>query len=616
MSKRLAIKDHIRESRIFNERSVISLVVAGILILIIISRLIFLQIISHEHFATLSDENRIDFVATPPTRGLIYDRNGVVLAQNLPSFSLELIPELVPNIDRTIEELGKHVAISNTNIKRFKSQLKQKRSFNSIPIRFHLNDEEVARFAVNRHLFPGVDIQARLIRDYPQGQTAVHAIGYVGRINENELRTVDPSNYSATLHIGKTGIEKQYEGILHGRVGYKQIETNAVGRTLRTLAQTPSVPGQNIYLTLDIRLQKIAEKALGSNRGAIVAIKPDTGEVLAFASMPTYDPNPFVIGIDQKSYQALQRSIDKPLFNRALRGQYPPGSTIKPFIGLAGLEYYTTRINSTSFCPGWFTLEGDDHKYRDWKREGHGLTSLERAITESCDVYFYDLALSLGIDRIHDFLDKFGFGRRSGLDLPGERPGLLPSREWKRSQRHEPWYPGETLITGIGQGFNLATPLQLASATATLSNRGIYIQPRMVYAFQRSDDSEMDILEPIKGNPIPIENSKHWTQIINAMQRVVHHPRGTAFKIHHTTGYNIAGKTGTAQVFGIKQEEEYVKENISARLRDHALFIAFAPVDQPEIAIAVIIENGGGGGSVAAPAAKLVIDAFMKKFRL
>ncbi len=608
---RATIKDHIRESRLFNERAAVALVIALLLIGVIIARLVYLQIISHEHFATLADENRINIVAIPPTRGLIYDRNGVLLAQNLPAFSLEITPEQTPDLEATIAGLRSLLDISDEEVRRFHRQARQNRPFNSIPLKFHLSEEEVARFAVNRHRFPGVDIEARLIRDYPLGPLAVHAVGYVGRINEEELKTLDAANYSATRFIGKTGVEKYYEDLLHGRVGYKHVETNALGRILREVSRTPPVPGADIYLSLDINLQVLAEQALGERRGAVVALDPRNGEILALVSMPGYDPNPFVTGIDPAAYQALQSSPDKPLFNRALRGQYPPGSIIKPFIGLAGLDYLLLAMGTTSFCPGWYSLPGDDHRYRDWKKEGHGRTDLEKAIVQSCDVYFYDLALSLGIDRIHDFLARFGFGQPTGIDLTGEAGGLLPSRAWKQARRHEPWYLGETLITGIGQGYTLATPLQLAVTTAVIAQRGERIRPHILYARRDPEEPALHALEPQALPPVELAMPRHWDQIIAAMEKAVHSIRGTAYRIGRDAPYRIAGKTGTAQVFGIKQDEEYKEEEVAAHLRDHALFVAFSPVEEPRIAVAVIVENGGSGGATAAPIARQLIDYYL-----
>ncbi len=607
---RQRIKDHIRESRIFNERAAIALAIVIIMIFVILARLVYLQIISHEHFTTLAEDNRVSIVPIPPTRGLIYDRNGTILAQNVPAFSLEIVPERVADMDQTIQALSEIIEISDDHIKRFKKQQRQKSAFRSIPLRTHLNEVEVARFAASRHLFPGVEIEARLVRDYPYSHLTAHVIGYVGRINVNELKKVDASNYSATHHIGKLGIEKFYEDQLHGTVGFKNIETNVMGRTIRTLEQRLPVPGDDLYLTIDIELQQAASKAFGDHRGAAIAIDPRNGDVLAMVSQPSYDPNPFVVGIDSKSYRALQNDIDNPLFDRALRGQYPPGSTIKPLVGLAGLENGKASINESVFCPGWFSLKGDDHRYRDWKKEGHGVTSLEKAIVQSCDVYFYDLSLKLGIDAMSDYLAQFGLGQKTNIDLPGELAGILPSSHWKRQKKGLPWYTGETLISGIGQGYNLTTPLQLASATATLASRGLHSQPRIVKAIANSRNNEPQPVPLVQQERHHIASDENWEYTVNTMVRAVHSPRGTARTISHNIPFKIAGKTGTAQVFGIKQDEEYVKEDVAERLRDHALFIAFAPSDKPEIAIAVVVENGGSGGTVAAPVARKIIDQF------
>jgi penicillin-binding protein 2 len=426
------------------------------------------------------------------------------------------------------------------------------------------------------------------------------------------IKRIDPTNYEGTNYIGKTGLEKFYEDLLHGEVGIEQVETNSQGRTLRSLDSTPPIPGLNLHLGLDIELQRVAENAFGENNGALVAIDPLDGNVLALVSMPTFDPNLFVGGINSKTYKALQDSRDQPLFNRALRGRYPPGSTVKPFYGLAGLEYGLIQSGTSTICPGWYMLDGDDRKYRDWKKRGHGPVDLSQAIVESCDVYFYDLALTLGIDRLSEFMEPFGFNDLTGIDTSGELTGLMPSREWKRRVRHKPWYPGETLITGIGQGFSLTTPLQLASATAALSLYGQQLRPRLVAATEDPDSNERVWLPAVPNVAVPIVNQSNWEYIIRAMTRVVHSPKGTARGISRGVKYKIAGKTGTAQVFGIKQDEEYVAEDIEKHLRDHALFIGFAPVDNPRIAIAVIVENGGSGGAVAAPIARKVMDHYLE----
>jgi penicillin-binding protein 2 len=608
---RLTIKDHIRESRLFNERAAVALFIVLGLLVVIIGRLIYLQIISHEHFATLSEVNRINLVPVPPTRGLIYDRNGVVLAQNLPAFSLELIPEQVRDMDATLAGLTKLIAISDDDIRRFQKQVKQKRAFNSIALRYNLNDEEIARFAVNRYLFPGVEIEARAIRNYPLGTLGSHAVGYVGRISEDELHDLDASNYSGTDFIGKTGVERFYEDLLHGQVGYKQIETNAFGRTLRELQQTPPVPGKNLYLSLDTGVQRVAETEFAGRRGAAVAIDPQNGEVLAFVSMPGFDPNLFVTGIDAQTYKDLQESLDRPLFNRALRGQYPPGSTLKPFIGLAGLESGKTTIDASTFCPGWYRLPGDAHKYRDWKEHGHGFTTMEKAIVESCDVYFYDLASTLGIDLMHDFLAQFGFGQPTGIDIKDESGGLLPSRAWKRARRGQPWYPGETLITGIGQGYTLATPLQLAYATGVLAMHGAHTPPHLMRTTRAPGAAEQDRPAAAALKDIPVRNPGNWDAIITAMRNVVASEHGTAHAISRNAPFEIAGKTGTAQVFGIKQDEKYVASEVAERLRDHSLFVAFSPPEHPRIALAVMVENAGHGSTAAAPIARKMIDQYL-----
>ncbi|HHM05293.1 MAG TPA: penicillin-binding protein 2 [Gammaproteobacteria bacterium] len=611
MQRRVPLKDHLRETHLFTNRALVAMVCVVVLLGVVIARMVYLQILGHEHFSTLSEKNRVDIVPVPPTRGLIYDRNGVLLAQNIPSFSLEIVPEQVSDLDQTLRGLGKLVAISAEDLDSFHRQLQRKHPFEAIPLRFRLSEEEVARFAVNRHRFPGVDIQARLTRDYPLGKLAVHVVGYMGRISEDELKRLDTSNYRGTSHIGKTGVERFYEGILHGAVGHQQVETNASGRVVRVLSRTPSRPGYDIYLTLDADLQAVAQAALGTRRGAVVAIEPQSGQILTLVSQPGFDPNAFVRGISRDDYAALRNSHDQPLFNRALRGLYPPGSTLKPFIGLAGLEYREITAQSRTFCPGWYSLEGDDHKYRDWKRGGHGTMTLRTALMQSCDVYFYDLALALGIDRIHAYLSHFGFGRPSGVDLPGEAAGLLPSRQWKRRKRRQAWFPGETLITGIGQGFTLTTPLQLAAATATLANGGTLMRPQILRATRTGNEAQLNIQAPVQIARVPQSAPEHWGTVVDAMEAVVHNARGTAHAMSRAIGYKMAGKTGTAQVFGIAQDEEYDAGEIEERLRDHALFIAFAPVEHPKIAVAVIVENGGSGGAVAGPVARAVIDHYL-----
>ncbi len=603
-----AIKDPLAENRIFLSRVVAVFIFIIILILGLIIRLMYLQIVGHEHYSTMAKSNRIKILPVPPTRGIIYDRKGRVLAENLPSYSLELIPEQIKDLDGTLLSLQQLLEIPDEKIERFIKLKKREKHFSSIPLLLRMSDEDVAKFSVVRPYYPGVDVHARLVRHYPYDFLTAHVVGYVGRINERELKSLPVSEYRGTHHIGKIGIEKTYETQLHGQTGYSKIETNAQGRAVKIVSSDDPVPGANIDLTLDIDLQKTAYDALDGYNGAVVALEVKTGDVLVFTSRPGFDPNPFVYGISVKAYKALQQSVDQPLFNRALRGQYPPGSTIKPFVGLAGLEYNVTNFGRRLFCPGYYQLPKLKHKYRDWKKWGHGSVNLDIAITQSCDVYFYDLARTLGIDRIHEFLQKFGFGEKSGIDLVGEKSGLLPSKGWKRLRRQQPWYPGETLITGIGQGFFQVTPVQLARATATLANRGKVVTPHLADRIIGSDYTTEGPLKP----EIHIElKKKNIEDIVSAMVNVVHGARGTAKKLNVDIDYLIAGKTGTAQVFTVKQEEEYNEKEIDIKLRDHALFMTFAPANDPQIAVAVIVENGGHGGSVAAPIAGKIMKQFL-----
>ncbi len=607
------LKDAALETRLFLNRITAAAVLVILMTLGLVARLIYLQILGHEHYAMLARDNRVKIIPLPPTRGLIYDRNGRILAENVSVYSLEIVPEQVDDLEGTLARLREVIDIGDEEIRRFRRRLKRHRRFESVPLKLHLTDVEVARFAVKRPFFHGVDIRARLVRHYPYGELVSHVVGYVGSINESELKRLDPIEYRGTTHIGKVGVERSYETLLHGHTGYAEIETNATGRELRVLKETPPRPGGDLHLSIDIDLQDIAYRGLGEHNGAVVALEPQTGRVLALVSKPGFDPNVFVFGISRKAYRELQKSPDRPLFDRTLRGRYPPGSTVKPFVGLAGLEYGVIDARKEIFCPGFYRLPGISHRYRDWKKWGHGSVDLKSAITQSCDVYFYDLAHNLGIDRLHRFLSRFGFGRRTGIDLGGEKAGLLPSRDWKRKTFHQPWYPGETLITGIGQGFLQVTPLQLAKATAILANRGAIVTPH-VAAYQVIDG---------KSSPLYLEepearlrlDPRHLRTIIDAMVNVVHGARGTARRIGLGLDYRIAGKTGTAQVFTVKQDEEYHASKVAKKLRDHALFIAFAPADHPQIAVAVIAENAGHGGSAAAPIARRLIEHYLEHQR-
>lgn len=613
MSPVATIKDVARESQLFRARTLVAAGGVAVLSLVLLLRLAHLQVMEYEHFATLSEDNRVKVVPVPPTRGLIFDRNGVVLAENVAAFSLELVPEAVDDLEATLDELSKIVEITDADRRRFERLLHSSRRFERVPVRLRMTEEEVARFSVNRHRFPGIDVEARLGRHYPLGALTAHVVGYVGRINEQELKRLNVAEYRGTTHVGKTGVEQAYEESLHGRVGYQHVEINAQGRVLRVLERRDPVPGDNLMLNLDVGLQQKAVEALGEERGSVVAIDPLTGGVLAMVSLPDFDPNAFVDGIDARSYRELLRSQGRPLFNRAVNGQYPPGSTLKPFFGLAALELGLDKARQKVWCPGWFQLPGKEHRYRDWKRGGHGHVSLDEAIVQSCDVYFYELALDMGIDRMHRFMKRFGFGEDTGIDLRGESSGLNPSRDWKRASKQQPWYPGETLITGIGQGFSLATPLQLAHATATLAMRGLKLSPRVVMHRERrapaSSHTEENDAPAVHVAP---RNPANWQKVVDALEAVVHGERGTARRISVGASYRMAGKTGTAQVFSIGQEEKYDEESIAKALRDHALFIAFAPVERPRIAVSVLVENGGSGSRTAAPVARTVMDYFMQ----
>ena len=611
MSKREQLKDDYLENRLIRRRLVLSAIITVILLSLVLGRLYMLQIVEHEHFSTLSDSNRVRIKALPPTRGLIFDRHGVVMANNLPAYRLEIVPEQVKDLDSTLAQLKQYIDYTEQDLKRFRQSSKRRRPFESIPLRLNRKDEEVARLAVNLHMFEGVEINARLTRNYPQGAHAVHALGYVSRIDERDLSSVSEVEYAGTTHIGKLGLEKFYEHELHGEVGVQQVEVNAGGRTLRVLSESPPVQGNNLHLTIDSRLQKVAEEAFAEYSGAAVAIDPNNGEILALVSMPIFNPNLFVNGISYDSYNALRDSSKSPLFNRALSGQYPPGSTSKPFYGLAGLEGAITSVEKDVYCIGYYKLPNEPRRYRDWKKQGHGHMNLNDAITQSCDVYFYDLAYRMGIDRMSEFLASFGFGVKTGVDSTGERTGLLPSREWKRRAEGMPWFPGETLITGIGQGALLVTPLQLANSTAAFAIKGKRFQPHLVRSVEKVPEYNLIDIASRVADRYELQSEKNWEHVHDAMVNVVHGLRGTAHRISRDMEYTAAGKTGTAQVFEIAQDEEYDEETVAEKLRDHALFISYAPADSPQIAVAVIVENGGHGSSVAAPIARRIMDAYL-----
>ena len=617
MAARDFFKDVRLEKRYFRTRINLVALLVLLCMLILALRLFYLQVSSYDYYATLSQENRMKIVPVPPTRGLVYDRNMNLLAANKPSYQVRVTPVEVDDMEQVISQLGRLIELEEHHLKKFYGDLKRKQSFESILLKVNLSEEEVARFSVNRHRFPGVEITAHASRYYPMAGVNAHALGYVGRIDADEIQKLDRKDYSGTTYIGKVGVEKFYEQDLHGTVGYQHIEINAQGRRLRVLESIPPEPGKDVVLTLDVRLQEVALQALGERKGSVVAMEPETGEILAFVSTPTYDPNQFVNGISSAQYAQLRDDPDQPLFNRALSGLYPPGSTIKPMVALAGLHYGVTRADDTIWAGPFYQLPGSQQKYRDWKKEGHGRVDMPKAIVQSSDVYFYMLAYGLGIDRMAEFLARFNFGRRTGLDTWGEAKGILPSREWKRKAHGQPWYPGETVIMGIGQGYLSATPLQLAFATSVLATRGQGVQPKFLREFLPASrpsgdgNGKSQVSAP---HSVDIADALYWDPIVEAMEDSVHKPNGTAYGMGKDAGYRIAGKTGTAQVFSLKKDgeyREYVEEDIDEKLRDHALFIAFAPADKPKIAVAVVVENGGGGGTAAAPVAKAVLDHYL-----
>ncbi|WP_160285762.1 penicillin-binding protein 2 [Pseudomonas knackmussii] len=607
MPQPIQLKDHEKDARLVRSRVVVGAVAVFILALVLVARMYHLQVTQYEYHSTLSENNRVHVQPIPPTRGLIYDRNGVLIADNRPSFSLTVTRERTENLKQELQFLVDILGLTEEDRAIFEKRMKQgRRPFEPVPIMFELSEEQIARIAVNQYRLPGIDVTAQFVRHYPLGEHFAHSVGYVGRINEPELKILDPVNYAGTHHIGKTGVEKFYEAQLHGTVGYEEVETNARGRVLRVLKRTDPVPGKDIVLSIDSKLQAKAEEALGGRRGAIVAIQPSTGEVLAMVSQPSYDPNLFVTGISFKDYSALRDSIDRPLYNRVLRGLYPPGSTVKPAVAIAGLDAGVVTPSSRIFDPGYYQLPNYDHKYRNWNHSGEGWVNLETAIMRSNDTYFYDLAHKLGIDRLHDYMSRFGFGQRVALDMYGESPGLMPSRDWKRITRRQVWFPGETLILGIGQGYMQATPLQLAQMTALIANHGKWIRPHLAKTIEGQPPADP---EPMPD--IDLREPGNWEMIDSDMQQVVHNARGTAHKVGATSVYRIAGKSGTAQVVAIKQNEKYDRSKLSERTRDHALFVGFAPADNPQIAVSVMVENGESGSGIAAPVLKQVMDAWL-----
>ena len=592
------------------------ILVASMAVLAAVATLLYryydLQIVSYQQFLTQSERNRVRLEALAPTRGLIYDRKGRLLASNEPSQSLAVVVERAGSLPALFERLDALVGLEDDELERFQERRRRSRPYDAVPLKLRLTDQEVAVIGVHRHTLPGVTIEAQLTRAYPEGELLAHVVGYVGRINQQEANRIEAEAYRGTYHIGKVGLEKRYEQVLLGQVGNQNIEANAHGRVLRVLDREPPAPGANLDLFLDLELQRVAYEALGEQRGAVVALDPRNGGVLALVSKPGFDGNLFVNGISSARYAALRDSPDTPLLNRTVQGQYPPGSTVKPMLALAGLELGLITPETTVPDPGWYRIPGDSRRYRDWilriRGTGHAPeVDMRMAIAESCDVYYYDLARLMGIDTLAEGLAPYGFGATTGIDVTSEQPGILPNRDWKRRKLGQPWYPGETLSVGIGQGYMLATPLQLANAAMILANRGVAYRPSVV--------------SRVAGQPVPrdplrvVEASpEHWSAVVAAMMDVVHHPSGTAAAISRDLPYTIAGKTGTSQVIGIAQDAVYDEEAIDARHRNHGWFMAFAPVDRPKIAIAVLAENGGGS-SAAYPVARKVMDAWLAENR-
>ena len=601
-----------RELRHFRNRIMALAVLVLFCFFLLLLRFVWLQVVRHSNYVAQAEENRISIVPTMPSRGIITDRNGVVLANNYSAYTLEITPAKIEGkVDEVIDELSLFIDITSRDRKRFRRRMEETKRFESIVLKSKLTDEEVARFTVQRYRFPGVEVQARMFRQYPLGEVAAHAIGYIGRISQKDIDRLpeeEETNYQGTTHYGKEGIEKSYERVLHGVTGYEEMEVSASGRAVRTLSTRSTVPGNNLVLSIDIELQRVVEEAFGKRRGALVAMDPATGEILAYVSKPTFDPNLFVDGIDQQNWDELNTSINRPLVNRPIRGAYPPGSTYKPFMALAALELGYRTPQAAISDPGYF-LYGN-HRFRDDKVGGHGIVDMYKSIVQSCDTYYYILASEMGVDTMHDFMKQFGFGEQTGIDLPHERKGILPSTEWKRNAYRNPnqkkWYAGETISLGIGQGYNTFTPLQLAYATALLVNNGSAARPHLVKEIENGVTHER---KPVVTETVRLELKQENIEVVKrAMAGVV--KEGTAARVFGGAGYVSGGKTGTAQVIGIGKNEKYNAAALAEHKRDHALYTAFAPVDNPKIVIALIVENAGFGASAAAPIARKAMDYF------
>ncbi len=610
MLKRTIIKNHLQEIRLIRDRCLVVLVIMSTLIVLLIGRLGFLQVMRHHFYSTLSQKNWLDLIPIEPARGLIYDRHGYVLADNVAVFSLDMIREQANNIPQTIRALQSIIPLSEIELLQFQRKLKMSHRFDDIPLKIRLSETEVARFYENQYRFPGFRITPRLMRHYPFNQTFSHVLGYEGRITLDELKTTDPANYSASNYMGKTGIEQFYETDLHGTVGYLQAESNANGQVVRVLKEIKPHPGKNITLTLDSQLQQVAEKAFAGLQGAAVAIQPNTGQILAMVSEPTYDPNAFVLGISNRDYHALQSATEHPLYDRALHGLYPMASTVKPYIALEWLDNKDVDPNFSIADHGWFQLPNSEHRFHDWKPGGHGTVHLHEAIMSSCDTYFFTIAHRTGMEPINHVLNEFGYSQPTGIDLKNEPKGIVASPEWKRRVKKLKWYEGDTLISTIGQGYMQATPLQLAQAVATLAMRGTQFTPHLLLKEEEKDKPPIFYSTTPK-KIIQLNHNESWQFVINAMQDVIASPHGTGY-LHfgHDAPYSIAAKTGTAQIHTITHRDKNGKsqeEGAPQYLRDHTLFVAFAPVDHPQIAIAVIAENSKQAGHIA----RLILDYYL-----
>ena len=612
MKLRRAIKDSRSEGELFRRRALagFALIVLGLLGLV--ARYATLQVKRYDEFAARSENNRVKPIPIPPARGLIYDRNGVLLANNVPAFRLEVVPEQVADMKAMLEQLGRVIPLSQDDLDAFHKQLKQSRRFESVPLKLRLTEDEIDRFAVNRWRFPGVDVVPYLNRRYPFGGLFAHVIGYVSRIDADDLDRLDPARYKGTTHVGRIGVERSYEDVLHGTPGYELVEVNADGRTQRVLQTHPATPGRNIYLSIDVRIQKAAEQALAGQPGAAVALDPRNGQVLAMVSEPTFDPNLFVDGISHADYDALTSAPDKPLLNRALRGVYPPGSTVKPFVGLGGLELGLRTPADTVLSTGTFCLPGTTFCRRDDRRGGFGTVNLRMAIMWSVNTYFYKLAVDIGIDRFSAWMGRFGFGKPTGIDLDGEAGGVLPSSEWKARRYKKAWYPGETMIAGIGQGYWAVTPVQLAHAVATLAGHGVPYAPRLVMATQVGVDAPRVPLPNPPEGPSVIGNPSEWQAVVDGMQMVVNDPRGTGYGLGKGFPYTIAGKSGTAELYSRRTDAYNENTNLAYLASRHrAWFEMFAPAEEPRIAVAVLLEKGAWGASSAGPIARKILDAWL-----